>query len=454
MKTIRRVLAVVALGGVLGTSGCDQKTPPAPGRVAVDQVQQESPQDVSGTEAVKAGISADSQPGLTAPNEDSYATLKGEYEEAFDKYRSELQAEAEAKQKAALAELAAAEKAIDDAKTDQEKQSAEQRVRLASRFPSMKMLAPSDGPGETFSPRFLAFAVKHPSEPAALDALYLTLVTSGGPTGKVGTWSGAVKALQQNHVESPELKKAVRLFRMLSSAHDDEADKLLRDVIARNPDRRAQGRACQALAQGRAAAAEKGERLKADERFRTNAALFMGGKEGVEKLIAGVSAAEIEAEELSRTLREKYNDVCPDLSIGNPAPEVVSKDLEDKSVTLSSLQGKVVVLDIWATWCGPCKAMIPHEREMVERLKDKPFVLVSISVDQEKETLQNFLDKEPMPWSHWWNGSEGGIIEDWNVEAYPTIIVLDAKGVIRYKNLRGEELEEAVNQLLDELETN
>jgi thiol-disulfide isomerase/thioredoxin len=157
---------------------------------------------------------------------------------------------------------------------------------------------------------------------------------------------------------------------------------------------------------------------------------------------------------LTRTLCDKYDDVCPDLSVGKPVPEVVSRDVDGKTVRLSALKGKVIVLDIWATWCVPCKAMIPHEREMVGRLKDKPFALVSISADEEKETLTTFLAKEKMPWTHWWNGNEGGILEDWNVEAYPTIYVLDAKGVIRYKDLRGEKLEEAVNTLIEGLPHN
>ena len=92
--------------------------------------------------------------------------------------------------------------------------------------------------------------------------------------------------------------------------------------------------------------------------------------------------------------------------------------------------------------------MIPHEREMVERLKDKPFALVSISVDDEKKTLADFLAKEKMPWTHWWNGAEGKLIDTLNIQHYPTIFVLDAKGVIRYKEIRGEELEKAVNTLL------
>ncbi len=96
--------------------------------------------------------------------------------------------------------------------------------------------------------------------------------------------------------------------------------------------------------------------------------------------------------------------------------------------------------------------MIPHEREMVDRLKDKPFALVSVSVDAEKKTLTEFLAKEKMPWTHWWNGPKGGILEEWDVQYYPTIYVIDARGVIRYKNLRGERLEEAVKELIKEAE--
>lgn len=177
-----------------------------------------------------------------------------------------------------------------------------------------------------------------------------------------------------------------------------------------------------------------------------------------------------EAERMLRKVHDEYGDVkfgrgtlkeqadkllfvINNLSIGKQAPEVISRDLEDKEVRLSSLRGKVVVLDIWATWCGPCRAMIPHEREMVEKLKEKPFVLVSISADEKKETLKEFLEKESMPWVHWWEGRrEGGILNDWNVQFFPTIYILDHKGVIRYKNIRGKEMEEAVVKLLAEME--
>ena len=133
-------------------------------------------------------------------------------------------------------------------------------------------------------------------------------------------------------------------------------------------------------------------------------------------------------------------------------PELTSENLEGEKVKLSDIKNKVVVLDIWATWCGPCVNMIPHERELVKKLKDKPFVFISVSFDDEKETLTKFIDKTPMPWTHWYNGRTGMINKTLNIRYFPTIFVLDHKGVIRFKGVRGKVMDVAVETLLAELE--
>lgn len=96
--------------------------------------------------------------------------------------------------------------------------------------------------------------------------------------------------------------------------------------------------------------------------------------------------------------------------------------------------------------------MLPHEREMVVRLKDKPFALIGINSDGDRSALQKILEKEKITWRQAVDGStEGPIATAWNVHGWPTIYILDAKGVIRYKNLRDKPMEDAVVKLLEEI---
>jgi thiol-disulfide isomerase/thioredoxin len=143
------------------------------------------------------------------------------------------------------------------------------------------------------------------------------------------------------------------------------------------------------------------------------------------------------------------------LAIGKPVPDVEGTDLEGKKVKLSHYKGKVVLLDIWATWCGPCRAMIPHEREMVKKLKGKPFQLLSVSCDNDQETLVKFFDKEPMPWDHWFDGQAGSVAKAFRVRAFPTLYLIDHAGIVRNKwigNPGDEKLEKAIDELVMDAE--
>ena len=140
------------------------------------------------------------------------------------------------------------------------------------------------------------------------------------------------------------------------------------------------------------------------------------------------------------------------LGVGNVLPDVNGEKLEGGIGQIADYRGRVVVLDVWTTWCGPCRAMMPHTTEMVERLKGKPFAFLNVSCDAKRETLDEFLKDNAMPWDQWWVGSGSKLAKTLNIRAYPQIFVLDRKGVIRYKNIKGEELDEAVDTLLAEIE--
>ena len=97
--------------------------------------------------------------------------------------------------------------------------------------------------------------------------------------------------------------------------------------------------------------------------------------------------------------------------------------------------------------------MLPHEKALVERLKDKPFALIGINSDGDTATVRKLLAEQGITWRNAIDVStEGPWARAWNVSGWPTIYVLDHKGVIRHRDLRDDEFETAVNALLKELE--
>jgi hypothetical protein len=98
--------------------------------------------------------------------------------------------------------------------------------------------------------------------------------------------------------------------------------------------------------------------------------------------------------------------------------------------------------------------MYPHERSLVQRMAGKPFALVGVNSDDDRAELKNVLVEEQITWRSFWNGggTDGPISRAWGVSGWPTIYVIDHKGIIRYKNVRGEAMDRAVDKLVEEME--
>src|ERR1044071_5271138 len=96
--------------------------------------------------------------------------------------------------------------------------------------------------------------------------------------------------------------------------------------------------------------------------------------------------------------------------------------------------------------------MLPHEKELVQRLKNKPFALLGINSDGDSAKVKKIMEEQGITWRQSIQGStDGPLAKQWNVSSWPTIYIIDSKGVIRHKNLRDKEMEDAVVKLLAEM---
>lgn len=140
------------------------------------------------------------------------------------------------------------------------------------------------------------------------------------------------------------------------------------------------------------------------------------------------------------------------VAVGNPAPEIVVERLNGQKLSLSALRGKVVLLDVWASWCVPCVQELPMLDAIARRLRGKGVEVLAVSVDQERANVIKFLETRPK-WALTVAHDPGGAIADTlQPDTMPTSYAIDRAGIIRYVN-RGFEPPDAalIEQRLTEL---
>lgn len=300
-------------------------------------------------------------------------------------------------------------------------------------------------------PIMIGLARKDPTSATAFDMLEWIVVNRRIHARSLMPYGfQAVELLRDHHAANPKIERLCSAIgKNWDPTHRPTLD-FLAAAMEKNPDRLARGQAAFALARlekNRAGYGKGDDAKKASQEAVRLLELVVKhyadcpdtNQLGDEKRLLG-DVAERELYELRH------------LSIGCVAPDLTGEDLDGRKLKLSDYRGKTVVVTFWATWCGPCMQMVPHERTLVERMKGKPFVLLGVNGDDERTKLKPVLEKERITWRSFWNGGpEGPLSTSWNVQAWPTVYVIDAAGVIRFKDVAGKSLDEAVDQSMKEV---
>lgn len=148
---------------------------------------------------------------------------------------------------------------------------------------------------------------------------------------------------------------------------------------------------------------------------------------------------------------KKLADKQRSTGIGSVAPDFTQNDPEGNPITLSSLRGKILLVDFWASWCQPCRSENPNVVKLYNHYKDKGFDILGVSLDRDKAAWLKAIEDDKLTWHHvsdlnYWKND---VAQQYNVTSIPHTILLDKEGKIIAVNLRGEALAAKLAELLD-----
>lgn len=168
----------------------------------------------------------------------------------------------------------------------------------------------------------------------------------------------------------------------------------------------------------------------------------------LQQMLDGLSAA-AKNSVLAETMYHSI-EVARITAIGKMAPDFTQNDPNGKPVSLSSLRGKYVLVDFWASWCGPCRAENPNVVSAYKKYENKNFTVLGVSLDKSKPKWVAAIEKDGLEWQHvsdlhYWDNA---VAKQYDIRAIPANLLIDPSGKIIAKNLRGEALRKKLQELL------
>ena len=138
--------------------------------------------------------------------------------------------------------------------------------------------------------------------------------------------------------------------------------------------------------------------------------------------------------------------------IGKTVPDFSATDLDGNPISLEQYRGKVVLLDFWAVWCGPCIAEMPNVKNVYDTYKDKGFDIIGISLDTDENRLRDYLKENEIPWRQVFSGKgwDSPVSRQYNIQGIPAPWLIDKDGTLISHRARGETLEQLVAEALKE----
>jgi thiol-disulfide isomerase/thioredoxin len=139
----------------------------------------------------------------------------------------------------------------------------------------------------------------------------------------------------------------------------------------------------------------------------------------------------------------------PELARERMAPAFALTTITGKHLSLDELQGKVVLLDFWATWCGPCRQALPRIQEIAKKFAGQPLMILSVSLDKNEAEWKAFVAWNHMDWQQYCDGGfEGPIAQSFHVNAIPATFTIDADGVLQDQHVGDASIEGKLKKLV------